>query len=195
MTPTASPYSLATGQSGLGLKAPSSAFSIGTQRESYALQGVGAWSTQDYVNGSDIQSDQAYEARRQQESIASSDAVLQRRLNDIAQDRGDRMLTAMRDKDIDTAAAQARERALRLQATQTPALLTPEGAAARYGSYGGRSKSYAELGGPFSTPGVLSACPRHSLRVLRRPNSKKSPFFWGLEGSKFDGAGLLRRFE
>ncbi|MCW7537066.1 polymorphic toxin type 43 domain-containing protein [Aquabacterium sp. A7-Y] len=43
-------------------------------------QGVGPWSDINYRNGSDIQSDQAYEARRAQEWIDTSDAIQNRRM-------------------------------------------------------------------------------------------------------------------
>lgn len=56
-----------------------------------AVQGFGPWSEANYVNGMDLQSDQAYEARRQQEWIGQSDAIQGRRLHeqslDVAQER------------------------------------------------------------------------------------------------------------
>lgn len=48
-----------------------------------ATQGVEPWADGDYVNGADLQSDQAYEARRAQEWTRTSDAIQDRRLYEI----------------------------------------------------------------------------------------------------------------
>jgi hypothetical protein len=52
--------------------------------DSMMTQGTGPWSASDHRNGSDIQSDQAYEAKRSQEWITQSDAIQQRVMRDAA---------------------------------------------------------------------------------------------------------------
>ncbi len=100
-----------------------------------AIQGVGPNSSSAYVNGMDLHSDQAYEARRVHESIAQSSAIEDRRFaelgaakyaafastvngNDLPPDyvmrggssmqdaaRGQQVLEGMRDAEIDAATA------------------------------------------------------------------------------------------
>ncbi|MGE4240197.1 LysM peptidoglycan-binding domain-containing protein [Ramlibacter sp.] len=46
--------------------------------------GIAPWSDWEHVNGLDLQTDQAYEARRMHESISQSDTIQQRRLYEVA---------------------------------------------------------------------------------------------------------------
>ncbi|MGQ0709534.1 MAG: hypothetical protein ACT4NV_07255, partial [Rhodoferax sp.] len=49
------------------------------------VQGVGAWSSPEYRNGLDVQSDLAFDSRRSQEWVGQSDAIQARSLNEATQ--------------------------------------------------------------------------------------------------------------